>query len=395
MGMIINIDEALKLRSDYNVLKEPLNKMLSDMQEAWEKQNPIDLLFKRGTLSGFQETYTSSIGFDRAFKETSDYAVAPIFNTAEGFAATYRSRTFQGSFIITQQVLEDGKVGQVKDDASAFMRRWHGDIVEYCMTAIDAGFGVEKNFEGSRLKLTSADTVDGDITNANKNPLFFKEHTTVKRDAAATVKKQSNMFAAMDSNGNKLIDVAGEDAAKVSKMADFINYVITAMENYYDDNGKRAGVVGAKTIVSPNDPRLKAVLNDAISMEMFGQEPNMAHKRATLETTPYLNDIDACKGGIGFFIVDKSYNAENHGLELTERIPLTLDVIPEKRPKGIVYDGRQRFDVNVATWRGIAYCYVGNASADAWNDKSKFTQVTPVSVIKPVGVVGTVTTKQG
>lgn len=395
MGMIINIDEALKLRSDYNVLKEPLNKMLSDMQEAWERQNPIDLLFKRGTLSGFQETYTSSIGFDRAFKETSDYAVAPIFNTAEGFAATYRSRTFQGSFIITQQVLEDGKVGQVKDDASAFMRRWHGDIVEYCMTAIDAGFGVEKNFEGSRLKLTSADTVDGDITNANKNPLFFKEHTTVKRDAAATVKKQSNMFAAMDSNGNKLIDVAGEDAAKVSKMADFINYVITAMENYYDDNGKRAGVVGAKTIVAPNDPRLKAVLNAAISMEMFGQEPNMAYKRATLETTPYLNDIDACKGGIGFFIVDKSYNAENHGLELTERIPLTLDVIPEKRPKGIVYDGRQRFDVNVATWRGIAYCYVGAASANAWNDKSKFTQVTPVSVVKSVGVVGTVTTKQG
>lgn len=275
------------------------------------------------------------------------------------------------------------------------MRRWHGDIVEYCMTAIDAGFGVEKNFEGSRLKLTSADTVDGDITNANKNPLFFKEHTTVKRDAAATIKKQSNMFAAMDSNGNKLIDIAGEDAAKVSKMADFINYVITAMENYYDDNGKRAGVVGAKTIVAPNDPRLKAVLNAAISMEMFGQEPNMAYKRATLETTPYLNDIDACKGGIGFFIVDKSYNAENHGLELTERIPLTLDVIPEKRPKGIVYDGRQRFDVNVATWRGIAYCYVGAASAGAWNDKSKFTQVTPVSVIKPVGVVGTVTTKQG
>lgn len=395
MGMIINIDEALKLRSDYNVLKEPLNKMLSDMQEAWERQNPIDLLFKRGTLSGFQETYTSSIGFDRAFKETSDYAVAPIFNTAEGFAATYRSRTFQGSFIITQQVLEDGKVGQVKDDASAFMRRWHGDIVEYCMTAIDAGFGVEKNFEGSRLKLTSADTVDGDITNANKNPLFFKEHTTVKRDAAATIKKQSNIFAAMDSNGNKLIDIAGEDAAKVSKMADFINYVITAMENYYDDNGKRAGVVGAKTIVAPNDPRLKAVLNAAISMEMFGQEPNMAYKRATLETTPYLNDIDACKGGIGFFIVDKSYNAENHGLELTERIPLTLDVIPEKRPKGIVYDGRQRFDVNAATWRGIAYCYVGAAVTGAWNDKSKFTQVTPVSVIKPVGVVGTVTTKQG
>ena len=392
MGMIINIDEALKLRTDYNVLREPLNKMLSDMQEAWERKNPIDLLFKRGSLTGFQETYTSSIGFDRAFKETSDYAIAPIFNTAEGFAATYRSRTFQGSFIITQQTLEDGKVGQVKDDASAFMKRWHGDIVEYCMTAIDAGFGVERNFEGSRLKLCSADTASGDITDANKNPLFYKSHTTVKRDESSVVKYQSNMFAAMDSNGNGLIEVAGEDPAKVSKMADFINYVITAMENYYDDNGKRAGVLGSKTIVAPNDPRLSAVLNAAVSMDMFGQEPNVAYKRATVETTPYLNDIEACKNGRGFFIVDKAYNAENHGLELTERIPLTLDVVDQKRPKGIVYDGRQRFDVNVATWRGIAYCYIADEEAGAFA-KDKFTLVEPVSTVKPVGVVGTVTTK--
>ena len=395
MGMIINIDEALKLRTDYNVLREPLNKMMTDMQEAWERQNPIDLLFKRSSIGTFQEIYTSSIGFDRAFKETSDYAIGPIFNTAEGFSATYRTRTFQGSFIITQQTLEDGKVGQVKDDASAFMKRWHGDIVEYCMKAVEGAFGEPAYFEGSKLVLHSADTVDGAIDNGTKNPLFFKSHTTVKRDEEAPVKLQSNMFAAMDSDGKTLIKVDSDDAAKVSKMADFINYVITAMENFYDDNGKRAGVLGAKTIVAPNDPRLKAVLNAAISMDMFGQEPNVAYKRATLETTPYLNDLKCCANGKGFFIVDKSYNAENHGLELTERIPLTLDVVEEKRPKGIIYDGRQRFDVNVATWRGIAYCYIGDETAGAWNDKSKFTLVTPVSVVKPVGVVGTVTTKQG
>ena len=61
MGMIINIDQALELRTDYNVLKEPLNKMLTDMQEAWEKENPIDFLFKRNTIDRFQQTYTSSI----------------------------------------------------------------------------------------------------------------------------------------------------------------------------------------------------------------------------------------------------------------------------------------------------------------------------------------------
>ena len=396
--MIINIDQALELRTDYNVLKEPLNKMLTDMQEAWEKENPIDFLFKRSTIDRFQQTYTSSIGFDHAFKETSDYAVGPIFNTAEGFSATYTTRTFQGSFIITQQVLEDGNRGQVKDDATAFMKRWHGDLVEYAMQAINAGFGVERYYEGSRLLLKSADTSDGDINNTSKNPLFYKNHTSVKRKGMSDndVIKQSNMFAALTASNTQAINVAGEDPAKVSKLADFINYVITEMENYRDDNGKRAGVLGPKVIVAPNDARLCAALNAALSMDMFGQEPNVAYKRATLKTTPYLRDIDACKDGCGFFIVDPAYNAANHGPEFTERIPLTIDVIEERRPKGIIYDGRQRFDINVCSWRGIAYCYIGTpGSGDAWNAASKFTKVTPVSTVKPVGVVGTVTTKAG
>ena len=113
MGMIINIDQALKNREEFNILGEPLHQMMRDRQEAWEKQNPIDLLFVRGTLDGFQETYSSSIGFEHAFAETGDYAVGPIFNTADGFSATYTSRTFQGGFIITQQVIEDRKFGKV------------------------------------------------------------------------------------------------------------------------------------------------------------------------------------------------------------------------------------------------------------------------------------------
>ena len=75
MGMIINIAEALSNRADYNILREPINDMLKRKQEAFEAKNPIDLLFKRGTLTKFQETYTSSIGFQHAFAETSDYAV--------------------------------------------------------------------------------------------------------------------------------------------------------------------------------------------------------------------------------------------------------------------------------------------------------------------------------
>ena len=400
MGMIINIDEALKQRTHYNVLREPLNKMLQDQQEAWEKSNPIDLLFNRGTLSTFQETYTSSIGFAHAFAETADFTVGPIFNTAEGFSATYRTRTFQGGFIITQQTLEDGQMGKAKDDASAFVKRWHGDIVEYAMKAISGGFGSavewgsKANGGVSRIKLESADTPDGDITNGTKNPLFYKEHTIVRReemeDAEFNAGKQSNIFRAE-------VGIGTNDAGQVAKLADFIHQVISKMENYLDDNGKIAGVFGSKDIVCGNDPHLVAALNAAVSMETFGEMPNTAYKRASVNSTPYLNAIPQCANGAGFFIVDKGYNAENHGPEFTERVSFTLDVHNLTRPSGVAYDGRQRFDINTASWRGIVYCYLGTPSSNSgdWNHTSKFTLINVLPTIaKPVSVVGTVTTKE-
>lgn len=395
MGMIINIDEALRLRSEYNVLGEALNDMLKDKQEQWEVKNPIDLFFVRSTIDGFQETYVSTIGFDHAFKETSDYSVAPIYNTDEGFSATYRTRTFQGGFIITQQVLEDKRYGKAKDDASSFIKRWHGDIVEYAITAISGGFGKEVEWgdgdDASTLKLNSADTTDGSL-DGTKNPLFTNAHTLVKRkgkDAAyINANKQSNKFY-ID------IDLAGTDAAKLTKLADGVNQVITAMENYKDDNGKFVAMDGGFSIVADNDPMLKAALNTVLSMPMyndFGQclGKNPAYDRATADYSTYFGLIPQTDDGRGFFIVNKAYNAENHGPEFTERIPLTMNVESKKNPYGISYDARQRFDVNCASWRGVAYVYIGKPAGASgnWDDVSTFTEIkTSAAVAKDVKVV--------
>lgn len=401
MGMIINIDAGLELRSDYNLLKEPLHAMMRQQQEAWERENPIDFIFNRGTLEGFQETYSSSIGFDRAFAETSDYAVGPIFNTAEGFSATYRTRTFQGGFIISQQVLEDGQVKMVKDTASKFTTRWHGDIVEYAIGSLAGAFGDEYSWMGgdgkaTRLKLMSADTVDGDIHNTQKNPLFTKNHKTVKRGDATPI-TQSNLFYVDPED----LVIGGDDPAQISKLADVLHQVISNMENLRDDNGKRAGVMGAKTIVTGNDPHLKAAISTALATDGFKQgetyAPNQAKDIATLKTSPYYLDIDMCKDGNGFFIVDKSYNSQNHGLELTERIPFTLDAFMKREaPRGIKYEGRQRFDINVATWQGIAYVRLGKpgSSGNGWDNINNYTRITPTStIVTPVSVVGNVNMK--
>lgn len=419
MGMIINIDEALKQRSDFNILGEPLHAMMRGLQEAWEKENPIDFIYNRSSIGTFQETYTSSIGFKHAFTETADYAIGPIFNKAEGFAATFRTRTFQGSFIVTQQALEDRQVGKIKDDATQFVKAWHRDIVKYAMANLDAGFGVETTWGSasnggvSRLKLTSADTADGDIMNGTKNPLFYNKHTLVKRDDVSyTFDKVTAVTTATDAQSNMFycpINITGNKPNRVSALADVINQVVTYMENLKDDNGEYASVSGQFTIVACNDPHLKAAINTALSCETFCQGEteyqNPAYKRCDAKFTPYLNDIISTKGGKGFFIVNKSYNAENHGLEITERIPFTLDANWEKRPAGIIYDGRERFDVNVATWRGIAYVRIvadtlaGTEDAlttllnTVTGDTCPYTILTALdTIVKDVSVVGTVET---
>lgn len=385
MGMIINIDQALKEKSHYNVLREPLHKMMQDEQEAWERQNPIDLLFVRGTISSFQETYSSSIGFAHAFAETSDYNVGPIFNQAEGFTATYRTKTFQGGFIITQQTLEDGQYGKIKDEASAFGKRWRADVVEYAMKSVEGAFGKETTWGSdanggvSYIKLESADTIDGNVRTATKNPLFTNAHKTVNRGDGAAVQTQTNLYSF-----NVTPEVMGTNIAGVASV---INQVITNMENLLDDNGKITGVLGEKTIVIPNNAHLKAAITSALAMDMFDQGNskivNPAYKRAKLESTPYLNNI--C-GGKCVFIVDKAYNEANHGLEFTERIPFTLDAVETKRPNGIAYDGRQRFDINVATWRGIACIYLGDTSSTAPSFASSKDMFTRLSISETAGL---------
>lgn len=404
-GLIINIDEALKQRSTYNVLREPLHEMMKKSVEAFEKDNPIDKIFARNSIGTFQETYVSSIGFAHAFAETSDYSVGPIFNTAEGFSATYRTRTFQGGFIITRQTLEDGQYGKAKDDASQFTKRWLGDKVEYAMAAIQSGFGETVKWGSaanggvSKLRLQSADTVDGEL-DSQKNPLFTNKHTLVKRDDVEydLTTAKTTLETVTDLQSNKFyvdINLAGSDAGKIAKLADAINQVITYMENLHDDNNKIAGLQGAKTIVSANDARIKASLKTALSAEMFMQGEskfdNPAYDRATSDYTPYLNVLPAFANGRGILIIDKAYNSENHGLEVTERVPFTLDVFDHREaPQGVKYEGRERMDINVASWRGIAYLYIGTpaGASGKWDDVSTFTKVTPgETIVKPVTVV--------
>ena len=48
--------------------------------------------------------------------------------------------------------VEDVLIVDYKDDATAFVKRWHGDIVEYSIASLAGGFGEDYFFETAEGK---------------------------------------------------------------------------------------------------------------------------------------------------------------------------------------------------------------------------------------------------
>jgi hypothetical protein len=407
MGMIIGMNEGLKLRKDWDLLRElssGLNPMLLRMQEAWERDNPITKIFASGTLGGYQETFISGGGFGRVMHENGESGVARIHNPKGGFSKTYTSREFFDGFQISRRLIEDGSKSGIKQTAEEFQRAWNGDKVDYHIKALEGGFGSavyygDEEDGGSRLKLESADTVDGDPFNPVKNPLFTNAHKTVKWKGSTPI-TQSNFFGVGDLSMVGL-ELGGDDPAQLAKLAYLLSYIFTHMETLYNDNGKRAGVIGKKTVVAPVKPMLRAALSTLMKEQSFkGYGLNPVYDAFEVYETPYLNDnlafstSNANPQANGILILDSAWNKANKGIESTQRKALEVDVFEDPYTKDIRYQYRERFDINVAHWQGVAYLNLQEGGSDPWNNASNLTLIKPVStIVKPVSISGIVTTE--
>ena len=200
-------------------------------------------------------------------------------------------------------------------------KTWLRNNVEDGVRAILGAFGTTVlGDDGTPYRFITTDTVDGKTgqyaINSARNNLFSKKQKThlVRKSDMASVTvadaalpnydaslsqwkmhdgtiapTQSNVYIARNQDNSYGIDLLGNDPGKIAKLADFINVIVTNMENQLDENGKPAGLHGAKAIVGPNDPRLVAAINSALNEPMhkgFGDQsiPNPAYKRITPST---------------------------------------------------------------------------------------------------------------
>lgn len=454
-GRIITVDLALDQSSIYKIIEMPTKELLTKTVEEFEKHNPLYDIYNFKSMGQLQETYTSSVGSDRIKRQTAEMAVAELSQGGqEGFSGTKTYRMYSGSYQITKRAIlearQSGNFNAIAYNTADRTKTWLRNNVEDGVRAIMGAFGYTvKGDDGTPYTFVTSDTVDGltgqYAVNSARNPLFSKKHTLVRKSGLPSVTSsdsalpgydatlsqwklpdgsiapvQSNIYIAKNANGSYGIDLLGNDPGKIAKLADLINVIVTNMENQLDDNGKPAGLTGAKDIVAPNDARLVAALNSALNEPMhrgYGDQsiPNPAYKRiANVKTSVYWNTIEALydkanQRAVGFFIVDKAYMAANNGLEVTQRFPMEVTSEEHKNPAYLDVIFSEGMEFNCLTWRGITYVCLNPVSqtnmftipASISGTEAAVnvpvTNATPITVVetlvKPVSVVGTVSTK--
>ena len=99
MAVIFNIDEAIQ-RSVFNVYDLPIQMLLTNEIEAWEKESKLSKVFVMRTTDRYQEEYHSSSGMD-GFSPTADMEPAHLSDFDEGYGKVFKTQIWTNSFAIS------------------------------------------------------------------------------------------------------------------------------------------------------------------------------------------------------------------------------------------------------------------------------------------------------
>ncbi|MBQ8173431.1 MAG: hypothetical protein IJ034_05785 [Mailhella sp.] len=273
--------------------QEPIQLFIEKKAEAFEAESMLPHLFHMGTSKHWGEKFTSMTAMD-GFKPVGEGGAYPVDGMQESFSKFLEHMTWKDAFAITREMVEDGKLMDMKSKPAAFTAGWYRTR-EMFGSALYAGAVSGKSkidFMGKSF----------DVTSADKMCLFAKEHPS-----KLGKRKQCNLFS--DAFSNKAL------GAMESRMQDFRG-----------DN-EEVLTVAPTTIVIPNDYEMKMDVFAAIGAD---KDPNTANNgfnfnfgRWTVVINPYLNQFLA-DGVKPWILLDSRYNEENGGAVWLDRTQLEV-----------------------------------------------------------------------
>lgn len=315
--------------------QEPIRAVVEQNVESFEKASMIERVYCMDTTDSFAEKYTSETSLGN-FKPVGENGENPRTTFREGYAQVIEPDTWKNSFEVTQEMVEDAKMGKIRSKASAFTLSYNRTRELFAATMFAGGVGDTVAFEGKTYNTKAADG----------KPLFSTTHTSVTEGCA----DQSNLFDADFSY-------------------DALCYLEEAMQGYRDDDGNLLNIM-PDTIVIPNSAKLKKAVFEAVGADGIPTTANHSMNyqlgRWNVVVWPYLPSVaGVTTGKNAWYLLDSQFNQAYMGLIWLDRVKLTVKSYIDETTDANIFKGRARFGVGFNNWRCAAMCGPGITGATA------------------------------
>jgi len=309
--------------SVFGKCQAPIRMFLEKRGEQFEQQSVLKNLFVMGKSYNYGDLMTTMTAMS-GFEPVGENGAYPADGIQEGYQKLLVYETWKDSFSISQEIVEDAKIMDLKKQPAAFMTSYHRTR-EMFGAALFAGAVMGQSivkFKGRDFNINSADGVT----------VFHKAHPP-----KVSGQTQGNLFA---------------DAFSV----DALGRMETTMQNFRGDNDEILDVA-PDTILIPNVASLKRDVFAAIGAD---KEPTTANNafnyqygRWTVIIWPYLNQY-LTPGSSPWILLDSKYNETYGGAVWNDRIQLEVKSTVDPNTDANVWRGRSRYNATFNDWRFAA-----------------------------------------
>lgn len=313
----------------------PVVQYLTDMDIAAKANSMVDKIFPVESSDGFGENYSGQTGLAN-FSPGSEGESYPENDFQDDSGKTILNDvTWRNKFDVTLEMVEDVKMGKIKNNASAFVDSYHNTLEEYAGDFLTKGIATTQTFGGKVFNIAGGDA----------KALFATDHPY----SAADSRTQSTLFDA---------EFSYENLSIVEAIASDIRDTIGRKINFKFD-----------TIIVPFSTRADALQLQKILETLNGDgKPTTADRSGNYHAgrwdIKWWNFLGApagmTSGKSWWMLADSNYVMKYKPFVLQKRKDLTVDSYVEQSTDTNVWKGRARHKIDTTNnYRGIIACVPG------------------------------------
>lgn len=303
---------------------EPIKAIIVQGVESWEEKSLIDKIFYMDTTENFAEKYATMTAVGN-FKNVGENGATPKSSMQMGFVKVIEPDTWKNSLEISAEMMEDEKLGDVKNAARRFTQSFGRTRENFAATLLANGTETTMVYDGVLYEIACADGT----------PMFNTAHPSKTQ---GTKYVQSNLFKGELNEEN-------------------FDLVQEKMQGFTDDDGHKLNIQ-PDTIIIPNVGSQKRKLFALVGSELDPESNNNAWNfQCGLWNVLVWNELpNKLKGGNYFFMADSNYLQDYECMPFLDRIKLKITQYIDNNTDAHVFKGRSRFGAGFNNWRGISLC---------------------------------------